>query len=233
MINLAICDDNKEYLDEVALIAAGYFKSINTPCSIRKYMRPQTLLADSLGIRFDLMILDIIMPGMTGMELARELRGKNVDAEIIFVTSNSEYALESFDVFPLTFITKPIDGEKLAKALGIFTKKHDISPSLEVKNDLGEKVSIRTDSIAYIKSQGHTVIYYLDDGETISSSSENFTTACDKMPGFFYRCHRCYSVNMKKVFSIDRYEFTLEDKTKIPISKNDYLEAKRRFTLNY
>ncbi len=232
MVYVAICDDNREYLDNIANMTAGIFKSMYLPCSIRKYIKPQTLLNDSLGIKFDLIILDIIMPDMTGIELAKRIRAKNSSAEIIFVTTNKEFALEAFDVFPLTYITKPINSEKFIGAIKKFTSSHDFSASILIKNDGGEKIAIPVDSILYLKSQGHTVIYALDDGRAISSTEENFTTASDKLPAGFHRCHRCFTVNLRKVHSIVRYEFIMEDKSRVPISRNDYVEAKRQFTLN-
>ena len=195
-------------------------------------MNPRTLLNNSLSFKFDLIILDIVMPGMTGIELAKELRKNKINSDIIFITTNTEYAVEAFDVFPLTYITKPINSEKLFEALNKFANKNDFSSSVSVKNELGEKIILPVNSILYLKSQGHSVVYALEDGSDISSTAENFTSAGEKMPAEFYRCHRCFVVNLKKIHSIDKYEFVLENQTRIPISRYNYQEAKRLFTLN-
>lgn len=232
MVYVAICDDNREYLDSVSDIVASTFKSMYIPCSIRKYIKPQSLLNDSHSIKFDLIILDIIMPEMTGIELARDIRLRNNSTEIIFISTDKEYALESFDVYPLTYITKPIDQDKFVSAINKFTSTHSFSATILIKSGKEGMLTIPVDSILYLKSQGHSIIYALEDGSSVLSTEENFTSASNKLPDVFFRCHRCFAVNLKRVHSIIRFEFIMEDKTHIPISRSDYIEAKRLFTLN-
>lgn len=231
MVNIAICDDNREYLDEMTELVLKSFKSLNIPCGVRKYENPIELKMDLFLRKFDLIFLDIVMPNESGIELARYLRDYGVGSDIIFVTTNDEYALEAFDVFPLTFITKPIDHDKFYASIKKFVEKSTFSESVVVKSCTGDKLVIRADSILYIESQGHSVLYVLEDGKLQSSTTANFTRAVGELPSYFFRCHRCYSVNMKKVHSICSYEFTMENGDKIPISKNLFKSAKQSFVL--
>lgn len=232
MVNIAVCDDNKEYLDEATELILKSFKALNIPCGVRKYETPADLKKDLISRKFDLIVLDIIMPGESGIDLARHIRNEGITSDIIFITSNEEYALESFDVFPLTFITKPINAEKFETAIKKFVEKSNFSESVVVKSCSGDKIVLRAESLLYIESQGHSVLYIHEEGTLQSSTTANFTKATEELPSYFFRCHRCYSVNMKKVHSICSYEFTMENGDKIPISKNLFKMAKQSFVLN-
>ena len=150
MVNVAICDDNRAYLEEMTELVIKHFKALNIPCGVRKYENPMELKMDLFLRKFDLIFLDIVMPDESGIELARYLRDYGVDSEIIFVTSNEEYALEAFDVFPLTFITKPINYDKFEAAIKKFVEKSTFSESVVVKSCTGDKLVIRAETILYI-----------------------------------------------------------------------------------
>ena len=232
MVNIAICDDNIEYLNDATELAIKSFKALNIPCGVRKYENAEDLKKELVVRKFDLIILDIVMPGESGIELARYIRSVGINSEIIFITTNDEFALESYDVFPLTFITKPIDEEKFEGAIKKFVEKSAFSESVVVKSCTGDKLVIKAEDILYIESQGHSVLYTLEHSVLQSSTTANFTKAVEELPSYFFRCHRCYSVNMKRVHSICSYEFTMENGDKIPISKNLFKSAKQSFVLN-
>ncbi len=232
MVNIAICDDSRAYLDEATDFVLRAFKSMNIPCGVRKYEHPSLLKEELLTRKFDLVILDIVMPEINGIELARHMRDNGIASEIIFITTNDEFALESYDVFPLTFITKPINEDKFIGAIKKFIEKSNFSESVVIKSCTGDKLVARAEDLLYIESQGHSVVYTFEDRVITSSTTANFTRAVEELPSYFFRCHRCYSVNMKRVHSICSYEFTMDNGDKIPISKNLFKAAKQNFVLN-
>ena len=99
MIRIAVCDDKPEELNRIS-----YNLNLNQPTNhlhmgIHDFSSGFSLL-DALdsGERFDIIILDIIMPGENGMDIAREIRKNHTEIEIIFLTSSPEYAVESYEV---------------------------------------------------------------------------------------------------------------------------------------
>ena len=76
---------------------------------VRIFDHPDTLIEECEHYRPHIYILDIVMPMVTGIQAGRELRWNQPDAQIIFATSESSYALESFDVNPINYILKPIE----------------------------------------------------------------------------------------------------------------------------
>ena len=151
--------------------------------------------------------------------------------EIIFMTSNTEYALEAYDVYPLTFLQKPFTYEKTVEVMKKFFSKGSFSSTIVIRNNDGAKEVVPMDSILYVESQGHSVCYALENG-CVYTAAGNFTKAIGYLPEYFFRCHRCYAVNMKKAKTIQRYYFVLENDIQIPISKGEFKEAQKRFVYN-
>jgi DNA-binding LytR/AlgR family response regulator len=180
---------------------------------------------------YDLILFDIVMPGKNGIESAKELRRSGYEGEIIFMTSNTEYALEAYDVYPLTFLQKPFTYEKTVEVMKKFFSKGSFSSTIVIRNNDGAKEVVPMDSILYVESQGHSVCYALENG-CVYTAAGNFTKAIGYLPEYFFRCHRCYAVNMKKAKTIQRYYFVLENDIQIPISKGEFKEAQKRFVYN-
>ena len=99
MIHIAICDDSKQERQILAALFKRYQELHATPLQIHIFQNGFSLLdAIDQGKRFDITILDILMPGENGIEIARNIRASGTDTEIIFLTSSPEYAVDSYEV---------------------------------------------------------------------------------------------------------------------------------------
>lgn len=177
---------------------------------------------------FDLMILDIIMPGMNGMELARELRECGDPGKIIFLTSSPEYAVDSYKVGAFYYLLKPINQEELfsliSKALLAIGDERGRSIMLKSGARL-TKVELRT--LLYVESANHNVHFHVKGFDMVvcygSLSEYESTFSADRR---FVRCHKSFFVNMDYVKSVTNKEFILTDGQWIPISRNIYRQVK-------
>lgn len=113
MIHIAICDDSKQERQILAALFKRYQELHATPLQIHIFQNGFSLLdAIDQGKRFDITILDILMPGENGIEIARNIRASGTDTEIIFLTSSPEYAVDSYEVKAQNYLLKPITEEK-------------------------------------------------------------------------------------------------------------------------
>ncbi|MEA5012226.1 MAG: response regulator, partial [Angelakisella sp.] len=114
MLQIAICDDNIDELSNMVQLIDLYRTSRHLNCEHTVFPNGFELVsALEKGKRFDIYCLDIMMPGFTGIDVAKEIRGFDKTAPILFFTSSPEFALESYSVKAINYILKPISKEKL------------------------------------------------------------------------------------------------------------------------
>ncbi len=114
MLQLAICDDNIDELSNMVQLINQYRSSKNLDCEYAVFSNGFELVsALEKGKRFDIYCLDIIMPGFTGIDVAKEIRTYDKTAPILFFTSSPEFALESYSVKAINYVLKPISKDML------------------------------------------------------------------------------------------------------------------------
>ena len=113
MLKIGFCDDDLSILKELQVLLDHYRVEKNRELAYTAYQSPLELLADmEKGLRFDILFLDVLMPGQTGMEAAREIREFDTAVKIIFLTSSAEFAVESYTVGAYFYQLEllPVDG---------------------------------------------------------------------------------------------------------------------------
>ena len=108
MISIAVCDDEKEYLDNACAMLAQYTANRKVSITSDNFSNASELL-DKIagGAQYDIYLLDIYMPGLSGMSVATELRSRGVGCPIVFLTSSTEHAVEAFGVDATHYLLKP------------------------------------------------------------------------------------------------------------------------------
>lgn len=170
--------------------------------------------------RFDMVFLDIMLPGMTGMEAAQKIRKYDEEIIIIFVTNMTSFAVKSYEVDALDYILKPISYErvdfKLTKALGMIRSRCETS--MVINNLEGGIVRISSGQIYYIEVTGHKLRYCTEKGSfyekgTLSQKAEileNYN---------FAKCNACYLVNLRYIFSVNGYYLEMKNGDQLRISQ--------------
>ena len=122
MLKIAICDDREEDREIVYMYVQHFCEERLQQAEIKVFSHPDTLICECEKFCPHIYILDIVMPMINGIQAARELRWNQPEAQIIFVTSEKSFALESFDVNPINYILKPVKKEKLFATLSLAMK---------------------------------------------------------------------------------------------------------------
>lgn len=107
-MKIAICDDDKTEQLQILELLEGYFKGRKNKPAIKTFSSSIELASIARYEQFDLYLLDVIMPILNGIELAKEIRGFDKASDIIFLTSSPEFAVESYTVKASNYLVKPI-----------------------------------------------------------------------------------------------------------------------------
>ena len=105
---IAVCDDQTEELGSLTELIGAWEEDRGTPVRVKSFRSAAALLDAARHERFTLYLLDIMMPGLNGMDAAREIRGFDKAADIIFLTSSPGFAYDSYSVQALEYLLKPI-----------------------------------------------------------------------------------------------------------------------------
>ena len=236
MIHIAICDDSKQERQILAALFKRYQELHATPLQIHIFQNGFSLLdAIDQGKPFDITILDILMPGENGIEIARNIRASGTDTEIIFLTSSPEYAVDSYEVKAQNYLLKPVTEEKFFASIDSILAELDEKDTASFIIYTTEKQysRIRVSSLVYGEVTHRTITLHLAD-QTMISAVMTFTEFQDILkayPDFIYP-HRSYAVNMNYIQYVTKSDIILTDGQKIPLSRNNYTKISEQF-LNF
>jgi len=228
MYKIAICDDN-EICCKMNLDLIKKYKEDHT-CAITTdvFERGKDLVRSNLV--YDIVILDIDMPELNGMEVAATLREKGYEGYIIFITSHTSPVYESFKYNAFRYLVKPVKENQLFEGLtSIFKEIEDKNDQyLVAKVDSKNIVRIDINDIKYIETLNRKTIFHLSkrNVETIMRMNElesNLTSY------HFFRPHKSYLLNMKYVQSYDKSNVEMVDDTLVPMSRLKLSAFKKAF----
>lgn len=244
-VKIAICDDEKNLRESLGQKIKKHCENSGIICQIYDFDSGNKLLELPKEKIPDILFLDIQMPDKNGMQTARELRRKNQDIILIFVTALPEYVYEAFDVNAFHYLIKPFDDEKLREVLDRALQRckkqaETLIPAKQSQTGHPENTDHRgnqTQPLAILVKQGGLstkvlladIIYAEVFNRKIMLHTVNgeieyygkLTDLCNQAGMNFYRTHRAYLVNLKYV---ERYNATTIwlEKDAVPVSKKQF-----------
>lgn len=220
MLNIAICDDSKEFLEQIRLLL-DCWKDNSRPFLCHTFDNGDSLISAHSKIPFDVILLDVVMPLLNGIETARAIRKIDSNVKIVFLTSSAEYAVDSYTVKANNYLLKPVNSDALYLCLEeLFSEIAQSARTLTIK-ELYSVKKVPLDHIEFVEAQNKHIIFYLNNGSIIETT-EPLRILEDKLilnDGFF-RCHRSYIVNISYIDTYTLKEVTLRSGKRIPISRS-------------
>lgn len=178
--------------------------------------------------QFDILLLDIEMPGVDGYRTAQEIRQIDADVVLVFITNSPEYAIRGYEVGALSYLLKPVPyfafSQELSRSLRSVARRRDDSVVLPLDGGLRR---LSTSEILFCESSRHRVLVHTFEGaEPYSGSLTSLETKLvDKG---FHRCNSGYLVNLRYVAAVRGQDCTLTDGRVLRVSrprKREFLQT--------
>ena len=228
MINIGICEDELHYRVNIKDMLGDILSTYSINYKIYEFSSGEELLSN-YPKDLDILIMDIQMKIINGMDTARKIREFDQNLEIIFMTSFSEFMQEGYEVKAYRYILKPISERKISRnilpCINEIMKKKNNYLTINVKNYVDR---IKIDSIVYIETDRPNILIYTNDNKYTTKMSISKIDKILREHGFF-RCHNSYIVNLKLVESMNSNTLKIGEKS-IPISKYRVKELKLALT---
>lgn len=229
MYRVAVCEDIAEECEAIATMCADILETLELPHEISCYPSADDL-ADALaeGVRYELLCLDILMDGKSGMQLARELREQDENTSILFITGSEAHLKEGYAVRPIQYLFKPLDINELREAIATDVRlRRERQQKLSFRCS-GKTVIYTLEDILYLESKDHLLMVQLKDRR--DSQRVTMTQIEQLLPaGRFCRCHNSYIVNLAHITKISRRELVLSNGEVLPVSRSRYEALQNRF----
>lgn len=221
IFNILICDDEPIICEKLK----NFLHSIDPNYEIDTYYLGENIL--EIASNYDVIFLDIEMPGINGMETARLLRQRNCNAYIIFLTSHNEFMPEAFAVRAYRFLCKPVDKVKLRAAISDVEAEIQHRKKYLVKSE--EKTFVvDSDEIIYLAAYGDGTYIYTTNG--IIDSNRSLKYWLSELNENFFQIHKSYVVSFAYIKFLDKMSLHLRcTNEEIPISRRQYKEFKEKF----
>ena len=233
-MRIAICDDSIPDLSNMVSIVNDYKIIRRNKYEIEciAFHNAMDLIATmESGQRYDLVLLDILMPFMTGMEAAKKIRQLGHEVKIIFSTSSTEFAVESYSVDAYYYAIKPIWKEKLNILLDKVLSEIDINAGscILIKNKNG-LTRIYINRLAYAEVIGRTIFYHITDGSVIEAAGSMLELEEELLSHLcFIKPHRSYVINMDHIDTLSQREIKMRSQAFVPMAKANYNMVKAAY----
>lgn len=229
-MKIAICDDDLAFLQELSTCLKQYGNEHNCEIVYETFTNPLELVARiEKGIHYDVILLDIYMPGINGIQCAKDIRNYDSYVEIIFLTSSTEFAIDSYSVRAYHYLLKPLRQESLFLLLDQLTAEIKAREKniliVKCKNGL---VKISLSKLEYCEVINRKIMLHLTNGEEYESGSR-MNELEEKLQdfGMFLRPHRSFLINMDYIHTLTTQSIIMESGVKIPVPREKYTQIKK------
>ena len=226
--NIAICDDEINIASSLKNQVEQFFSESEHTTEVSTFSSAEAFLFEyTENSAYDILLLDVEMKNMDGIQLAKKLRNDGFNGEIIFITSHFEFCGEGYEVDALHYLIKPVSVTKLNEVIGEAVEKLLVEPPSVIINCDGETVKLYERDMIYVEAYLHYITIYTVNGE--HRVKENISSFEKKLSNTFYKTHRSYLVSLKHITRISRTSVTVKGNKELPLSRGKYDEINRAF----
>lgn len=222
--SIAVCDDEHIIRQDIEKKLKNYNKALDIHC-----FESGTDLLNELR-NYVMVLLDIEMPGIDGMTLARELRHRGYKGEIVFLTSHTEYIQEAFKVRAFRFLNKPVNNDSLVEAVENAIYEADDIEMILITEASGETVSIKISDIVCLETFADGIYIYTIDKNRYEVHQTMKHWLKDNGSDSFFQIHKSYCINMRNIIKQREGEVLLEGMEDwLPVARRRIAEFKRMY----
>ena len=220
-MNIAIIEDSGQELSLLERCLQSYLSSRQVYRVIDTYTSGEAFLENWPSKSYDLVFLDILMEGISGIEVARKIRETDSECLLIFISSSKEYALQGFEVRAFDYLLKPLSEERFQKTMDLCQNelaKH--IRYIEVKESR-TLVKIPLNEIIYTDYYNHYI--QIHTAARLIRSYQQFDVFSPLLLCYpqFLCCYRNCIVNMDHVDAVDKHDFVMENGERVPITRGN------------
>lgn len=223
-LKIAVCDDDASQKDYLVEIVSTWTKRNRHLAEVKQYEDAKSFLFDySEEKDFDILLLDIEMPGMNGIELAKKVRSENSTVQIVFITGYYEYFSDGFDVSALHYLIKPVDEQKLCAVLDKAVDNLAYRQRSVLLTTADGEIKVSLADILYVESENVYIIVHTVHGNyRMRMALAKFSEQLDDT---FFKVHRSFIVSLKYIRKVTRTDVTMTNGETVPISRGLYDEV--------
>lgn len=218
-VKICICDDASEERASLNALVKKWAQRSGTDVSICEFPTAEAFWFAYEDAAPDILLLDIEMPGMNGVELAKRLRAKNKLIQIVFITGYSEYIAEGYEVAALHYLLKPVSPEKFFSTLDRAMERQKTDGKKLVIGTSAETAVLPIYEIRYVEVVKNYVTIYAKRDYTVKKTLKEIEAELDER---FLRVGRSYLVNLRFISRVTRTEIFLRDGGTIPLPRGAY-----------
>ena len=227
-LNIAICDDEQNQIQYIKDIVSAWAETSEHFPHFAEFPSAEAFLFDYAENRnYDILLLDIEMAKMNGIDLAKKVREENNRVQIVFITGYPDFMSEGFEVAALHYLMKPVKKEKLFSVLDravIGLAQKEDSLILETDNGI---MRVKFSEIMSAEAKGHeTLLTLIDKQESVKIGINDLEKQLDDS---FVRSHRSYLVGLRHITRITKTDVILDNGALIPLSRRMYAEVNQKF----
>lgn len=202
VMKLAVVDDEKKATDLLDSYIKRFTKENNIAVNVSVFHNPNDFLSN-YSRDYDLVLMDIEMPGLNGIETAKELRRMDGRVVLMFITNMAQYAINGYEVEAIDFVIKPVSYPdfvlKIQKAMRYIARNQDKKLTLNTQEGV---VHLYISDICYIEVIRHYLVYHTTGGDyTVRGVMKEIEESLNNY--HFVRSNHCYLVNLKYVEAIN------------------------------
>ncbi len=218
--HIAVCDDNEADSSYLSKLAAKWAAENHAVIKIDIFSSAEAFLfAYAVDKTYDILLLDVEMGEINGVELAGNIRQENSSVQIIFITGYSDYISDGYDVAALHYLLKPIQEEKLFRVLKRAKDILDRQEKRIVLSVSGEKVYVPLYEIRFIEVCGNYVTVHAKKDYTMKTTLSTIEEWLDES---FFRAGRSYILNLGFIRRVVKTQVELTDGEIIPLPRGMY-----------
>lgn len=219
-IRVAICDDEQLQTIYLRTLVTKWAVKNKYIINVNMFDNAESFLANyDTSQKFDILLLDIEMGEMNGVELARKIRAENKEVQIIFITGFMDYISEGYDVEALHYLLKPVNESKLFDVLNRAVIKLNRNNRILTLESNGEITRLPLYDIYFLEVQRNYVTVHAKEKYTIKKTLSELEEELDES---FFRTGRSFVVNLRYVRKITKTEVYLSDGSSVPLSRGFY-----------